>query len=204
MKQPRRKPPTDTYAVPALDKGFDILELIASENAGLTLTGIADRLGRTKSEIFRMLVGLQRRGYVHRDSPAETYHLTAKLFEIAHRHPPTQSLLDAAMPAMRSLAADSRQSVHLAVIDGTSALTLANVDSPEPRGFAVRVGARFPLPETASGLVLLAFADLGISMAGPLSQAVRDRLAAIRRRGFERGRSASVRAVIDLSCPVVN
>src|SRR5437870_3111280 len=46
------------YAVPALEKGLDILELLAREAEGLSLNELARELGRTSSELFRMVVAL--------------------------------------------------------------------------------------------------------------------------------------------------
>jgi DNA-binding IclR family transcriptional regulator len=54
------------YPTPALEKGLDALELLASESEGLTKTEVARRLGRTVSEVFRMLVCLETRGYIAR------------------------------------------------------------------------------------------------------------------------------------------
>jgi DNA-binding IclR family transcriptional regulator len=187
------------YAAPALEKGLDILELLAGEGAfGLTQKQVADRLGRSASEIFRMLVVLQRRGYVRRATPAETYHLTARLFELAQRHPPVAGLLDAAVPQLRQVADQAGQSCHLAVREGDSVLMLAKADSPGPRGFSVRVGSRFDLHTVASGRILLAFSP------EPADGQRQPGLEAIRRRGFERHRSATIRGVIDLSCPVLD
>ena len=52
------------YAAPALEKGLDILELLASVSEALTHSEIARRLGRTINEVFRMLVCLEERGYI--------------------------------------------------------------------------------------------------------------------------------------------
>ena len=46
------------YTAPALEKGLDILELLASVSEALTHSEIASRLGRTLTEVFRMLVCL--------------------------------------------------------------------------------------------------------------------------------------------------
>ena len=43
------------YAAPALEKGLDILELLASAEQSMTTGQIADALGRSKNEIFRMV-----------------------------------------------------------------------------------------------------------------------------------------------------
>jgi DNA-binding IclR family transcriptional regulator len=73
--------------VPALDKGLDVLELLAREAGGLSLNEIARSLGRTSSELFRMVVTLARRGYIEQRD-GDRYTLTLKLFELAHRHKP--------------------------------------------------------------------------------------------------------------------
>src|ERR671937_231404 len=83
------------YAVPALDKGLDVLELLTREAAGLSLNEIARALGRTSSELFRMVVALARRGYIEQRD-GDRYILTLKLFELAHRHKPIKSLTAAA------------------------------------------------------------------------------------------------------------
>lgn len=54
------------YATPALVKGLDVLELLARQPAGLTKSQLARELNRTVSEIFRMLICLERRGILRR------------------------------------------------------------------------------------------------------------------------------------------
>jgi hypothetical protein len=61
------------YAAPALEKGLDILELLASVSEALTHSEIASRLGRTINGVFRMLVCLDERGYISRTGPDERY-----------------------------------------------------------------------------------------------------------------------------------
>jgi DNA-binding IclR family transcriptional regulator len=45
----------DRYRAPALDKGLDILELLAEQKDGLTRAEITKSLGRNASEMYRML-----------------------------------------------------------------------------------------------------------------------------------------------------
>ncbi len=87
------------YTAPALEKGLDILELLAGEAGGISQTVIAQRLARTTTELFRMLAVLERRGYVMRELDGG-YRLTLRLFELAHQHPPLKRLLTVALPAM--------------------------------------------------------------------------------------------------------
>ena len=85
---PRSSPiDTERYTAPALEKGLDILELFAREAGGMIKSEVARRLNRTTSEVFRMLICLQRRGYISQ-GPDERYRLTLRLFELAQQHPP--------------------------------------------------------------------------------------------------------------------
>src|SRR5690606_10794944 len=54
------------YAVPALDKAFDVVELLASTPGGATLNEIATRLGRSMGELFRIVIALERRGLLQK------------------------------------------------------------------------------------------------------------------------------------------
>ena len=58
------------YSAPALEKGLDVLELLAAEPHGLNLQEISRRLKRTSNELFRMLDVLLRRGYD--EGPSDT------------------------------------------------------------------------------------------------------------------------------------
>jgi len=50
------------YTAPALEKGLDILDVLVDTAEGYTLNELSVKLGRTVSEIFRMVVTLERRG----------------------------------------------------------------------------------------------------------------------------------------------
>src|ERR1700745_4478891 len=87
------------YPTPALEKGLDILELLANPPAGLTKSEVARSLDRTVSEIFRMLVCLEERGYISQSREGERYCLTLRLFKLAPEYPPTKRLITETPPA---------------------------------------------------------------------------------------------------------
>jgi DNA-binding IclR family transcriptional regulator len=201
------------YTAPALEKGLDILELLAGAGEGLSQTAIAQCLERSATELFRMLAVLERRGYVARQGDGG-YRLTLRLFELAHQHPPLKRLLNVALPAMQELAATTRQSNHLVIHFARRILVVAQVDSPEPMGFAVRLGAHFPFrPDRASSRVLSAFqpepmqrelvAELLANGSRARSAArVHAELAGIARQGFYMAPSDTAKGVTDLCAPV--
>lgn len=180
MAQRPTPQPQPDYAVPALDKALDILEFLAAEPGERSQTEIADAVGRSVSQIFRVLTTLERRGYLYRDPASGLYGVSLALFELAHRHPPLRGLIRLAMGPMRDLADAVEQSCNLGVRDGDAVRVIAQAESPANFGYVVRVGALFPL-DTAAGLVLAGEADGDvITRQDPVQDAVTDVVAAIR------------------------
>ena len=176
---------TPEYAAPALDKGLDILELLAGTSGALSQSEIADATGRSTGQIFRMLSTLERRGYVFRDKRSGLYVLAMKLFELAHQHPPLRGLVSVALPIMQELAHQARQSCNLAVLDGavldgTEVRVIAQVESPADFGFRVRVGAAFDVATTATGAVLIAGSAESLVRADTLHPGITDVVAPVR------------------------
>jgi DNA-binding IclR family transcriptional regulator len=141
------------YAVPALDKALDILELLADRAGGLSQGEIAVAVGRTPSQVFRVLQRLERRGWIVRERPSGLYLLSTRMLELAHRHPPLRGLIAHAIGPMRELTESVHQSCNLSVLDAGRVRVIAQVESPAAFGFRVRVGSEFPL-DTPAGRVL--------------------------------------------------
>ncbi|MGO4210787.1 IclR family transcriptional regulator [Terriglobus sp. YAF25] len=143
------------YAAPALDKGLDVIELLAHQTVGLSMSQIARELNRSVSEIFRMLLCLEHRGYIAQ-AGAEKYSLTLKLFKLVQEHPPTERLISEALPVMHRLASQTMQSCHLGVVESGRVVILAQVNAPTSVGFYVKLGSTVDIMEASSGYVILA------------------------------------------------
>lgn len=220
MKKPSLKAPqadqeetgSPNYAAPALEKGLDILEVLARSDRPLSQKEIAGQLGRSLSEIYRMLACLVNREYVA--NLDESYQLTTKLFELAHFNPPTQKLLSEALPIMQRLSNDLDQSCHITVYNQGKQIVIAKVDSPTDVGFSVRVGAEFEVLISASGRVLLAFQD-DETFLYRVQEALKRRpdhadieidkiCQKIRKRGFESFSNVQVKGLHAVSFPIMN
>jgi DNA-binding IclR family transcriptional regulator len=204
----------DQYRAPALDKGLDILELLSAAPAGLTRAEIVRELGRSQSEIYRMLERLVARHYVLRSLEGDRYSLSCKLFALGVRHPPLKRLLTPALPLMNRFSEKARQSCHLGVYDRGDLTIVAQVDSPDNWGLTIRLGAHIDLLKTGSGRVMLAFQDEAArammlrehaehdgGMPAPRNFAAT--LSEIRARGCWQGESLQARGVVDISAPVL-
>lgn len=201
----------DRYRAPALDKGLDILELLARTADGLSQAEIAKALDRTPNEIYRMLDRLVRRDYVRR-TPEDRYAVSLKLFELAHARPPMHRLVSQATPVLRRFALNAEQACHLVVRDRNILVVIAQVDSPGYWNVSIRVGSRISLVNTGSGHVFLAFAtpeertlmleeqDLGSPEKMP--KGLEARLVGVREQGYENMPSAQTSGVFNLSVPI--
>lgn len=202
----------ERYRAPALDRGLDILEVLANEMRGLTRAEICEALGVNASQMYRVLERLVARGYVTRLDGGDRFALTMKLFLVATGHPPERRLVAQAQPGMDSFAIEQQQSLHLAVPEHANAVILAQASTISHWEFRARVGARMDLFNTGSGLTLLAFQDpkrleetlgfWGIEDGPARLAAVQGELDTVRAQGYRVAPSAQVVGVTDLSAPI--
>ena len=201
------------YRAPALDKGLDILELLAATDESHTQAEIAKALGRSPNEIYRMLDRLVRRGYVHKIS-GERYELSLKIFALSHQHAPMRRLVSQSIPVMRRFVRAASQSCHLTVYDRGGVTVVAQIDSPTYWGLSIRVGARVSLFNTGSGHVLLAFSSArerafmlteheDLQDGSEMPPGLEARLAEIRRQGYESMPSLQIEGVQNLAVPLL-
>lgn len=147
------------YHAPALEKGLDILEYISTEGKPLSQADIAIGINKNPSEIYRMLVCLEQRGYLLRDEVSGKYRQSLKLFNLSHRHSPMDEIRKASHYPMDDLAEKIKQSCHLGVLYQDKLIVVSQSRSPGPIALSIEEGSLFPLMLTASGKVILAFME---------------------------------------------
>ncbi len=199
------------YRAPALEKGLDILELLAAEDLPLTMSAIVNRLGRSTGELFRMIQVLEHRGYVSQGP--DGYVMTSRLFHLGLKRPPVRSLMEQALPEMRMLSDRIGQSCYLAIPSGAASSVIARMEANTSVGFSVRVGYRRPIHETASGQVLYAFqpdqtrAEWDSLFDPPLSDQRRECLLVtverFRAQGYAQMDSAELPGMVELAVPIM-
>lgn len=202
------------YRAPALEKGLDILELLARHGAPMTTSQMAVTLGRSVSELFRMVLALEFRGYIE-SSPdgRDGYTLTNKLFTLGIAQGSARTLLEVALPVMKDLARELGQSCHLVVPSDDQIVVVGRIESPMALGFSVRVGYRRRLVETNSGLMLYGFApeevrarwlpQLHASATPEQMMRFLQKVDAAVTRGYVQSISDFVEGVTDLCVPIL-
>jgi len=202
------------YRAPALEKGLDILELLASNDQPMTASHISTALDRSMSELFRMIQVLEYKGYIVLRSSGEGYELSNKLFTLGMSRAPVRNLLEAALPVMRDLSDATGQSCHIAVASETQMVVIARIENPGYLCFSVRPGYRRQLNEASSGVTLFAFqpeavrqawaARFALTVGKAAMKTFLARADATRARGYERAASDFVPGVTDISTPVIS
>ncbi len=202
------------YAAPALEKGLDILELLAEIGEPLSTRVIAERLQRSKSEIFRMVFVLQQRGYLEREPGTDRLGLSRRLFDLGIRTPGGKQLTSVVLPLMERFSEESGQAAHLVVLSRAQTVVLATTAGHLDASVIVRPGYGRPALDANSGLLILAFQSearrRGLMREAPPETRRRlddpetlAALAEVRALGHRIAPSRDILAVTDIACPVI-
>ncbi len=209
------RPAESRYSAPALEKGMAILEVLSESTQGVTMNELGGRLGRSVSEIFRMVIVLEKLGYIAADA-SDRYSLTLRLFHLAHRQYPVRQLTTCALPLLEALAVQSQQSCHLSIYRQGRLVIIAQVDSPARWTLSLKLGTEMGLTDTSSGQVLLAFCEeeerlrmlqSHIPTDGELAlseEQLRRQLSKVRKDGCSVMKSRQIQGVTNIAAPVRN
>ena len=207
--------PRTAYSAPALEKGLEIIELLAATQRPMSNRAIAERLGRSKGEIFRMVYVLVERGYLQRDAASEELTLSNRLFDLGMRTPRPRQLVEVAVPAMERLSDLTGQSAHLVVVNKGDTVVIATTAGSADISFTLRLGYRRPALASTSGQIIIAFQNevrrtqmiadgQALSDAAAPAAEMARHLDAIVARGFLVAESHDVVGVTDIAAPILD
>jgi DNA-binding IclR family transcriptional regulator len=142
-------------AVPAVSRALDILELFL-ERPALSAPQITEKLDLPRTTVHELVTTLVDRGYLEAVSGAPTrFRLGMRLFQLGSQFADRLDLVREAQEAAGGVAAACDETVHVAVLDGTTVVYVAKVDSTHPVRMVSAVGRRLPAHCTAVGKMLL-------------------------------------------------
>jgi IclR family acetate operon transcriptional repressor len=142
----------------SLDRAFEVLMTIADSPApGLTLAACSAALGYSKATTHRMLRTMVAREFLAYDEEVGLYSLGVANLRLGSEYLRRIDLRKLALPVMRDLVADTRETAHLATPSGSNVIYIEVVDSPEPVRIFSRVGDSLPAFATGVGKAILAW-----------------------------------------------
>jgi DNA-binding IclR family transcriptional regulator len=142
----------------ALGRALSVLDAFGPQHRLLSLSEISRRAGLTLPTTHRLVTELVAWGALERH-PSGQYFLGLRLLELAALAPRGLQLREAAFPYLDDLHQVTHANVHLGVRDGHEVVYVETMRSRVSAQISSRVGDRWPLHVSGTGLVLLAYAD---------------------------------------------
>jgi len=147
-----------SYKVHSLERGLDLLELLADSAREMSLSELSKEANFNASTSHRILDALKSRNYVRQNPTTSAYSLTFKLFELSNKIGWKKALRLESIEILRQLADKAKDSAYLIVKDGDDALCLERIDgNPHIRVLALEKGSRMPLHMGAGPKAILAY-----------------------------------------------
>jgi IclR family acetate operon transcriptional repressor len=146
------------YTVKSLVKGLNILQVLAEGEASVyTLTELSRRLHLHISTVHRLLVNLVGQGFVEEAPGSSGYQLSLKVLRMGLRVLDRLDFRQVAQPLLRQLSQQTEETVHLAILQETGAISIEKFGSAPPVGLDARLAGVMPLHCTGVGKTLLAY-----------------------------------------------
>jgi len=164
-KEVRRKARIKTIAkkngdssgqVQSLCRALSILNVIAADDHGMTMTDISQRAALPMSTTHRLLTTLQHERYVRYDNDQSLWKMGVQAFIIGNAFVSSRDVIATSRPLMAALMEKSGETVNLAVIDQGECIYLAQVECRQMMRVQAKPGSRVPIHSSAVGKALLA------------------------------------------------
>jgi DNA-binding IclR family transcriptional regulator len=188
----------DAYGIRAVERAVAILKAFSPASPEMGVTDLARKLGLHKSTVHRLLVTLERAGFVLQDAFTGRYRLGLPLFELGSLVVTNMELRRVARPFIEDAHRASGETVHLAILDEGEVVYIDKIESTRQVRMSSMVGRRAPAHCTGLGKALLAWLPAGVLdqviqrrglqafTARTLTSAeeLRNHLAIVRQRGY--------------------
>ncbi len=141
--------------VQSVDRALSIIETLAEDDEGYRLTDLAVRTGLSPSTVHRLLTTLEKRRFVQFDRDESMWHIGAQSFAVGSTFVRRRNFVTQALPYLRKLRDQTRETANLAVVDDGAMVVLTRVESREIMRSVTKVGGRVPMVASGLGKALL-------------------------------------------------
>ena len=149
-------PGAETAQVQSLTRGLSILQCLARTEGGLTLTDIAQRVQLPPSTTHRLLSTLEKMGYVYQAGDLSLWYVGIEAFAVGSSFLSNRDFVAQSHAYMRRLMEQAGETTNLAILDGTEAVFIDQVQCRETMRTIVRLGSRVPLHASGVGKAIFA------------------------------------------------
>ena len=150
--------------VQSVDRALTLIETLAEDDEGYRLTDLAVRTGLSTSTVHRLLTTLEKRRFVQFDRSEAKWHIGVRSFSVGSTFARRRNFVAHAMPYLRKLRDQTRETANLAVVDDETIIVLTRVESREIMRSLTKVGGRVAMVASGVGKAVLAtYSDEDVS-----------------------------------------
>jgi IclR family transcriptional regulator, acetate operon repressor len=150
--------------VQSVDRALQIIETLAEDDEGYRLTDLAIRTGLSPSTVHRLLTTLENRRFVQFDRDESKWHIGAQSFVVGSTFTRRRNFAAQALPYLRKLRDQTRETANLAVVDDESIIVVSRIESREIMRSLTKVGGRVAMIASGVGkAVLAAYSDADVN-----------------------------------------
>ena len=147
------------YRIHVIDRAAQILDCFGFEHQELSVSEIGARTNLHRSTAHRILMALEYNDLIQQNPENGKYRLGIKLFRLGHQAVSHLNLREICRPFLTRLMNETKETVHLAVLDEDQVLYLDKVEGPHALRMPSRVGRRIPTYCTSLGKAMLSCLD---------------------------------------------
>jgi IclR family acetate operon transcriptional repressor len=142
--------------VQSVDRALSIIETLAEDDEGYRLSDLAVRTGLSTSTVHRLLATMEKRRFVQFDRDGSKWHVGAQSFSVGATFARRRNFTAQAMPYLRKLRDQTRETANLAVVDDEAIIVLTRIESREIMRSLTKVGGRVAMVASGVGKAVLA------------------------------------------------
>ncbi|MBP1993392.1 IclR family transcriptional regulator [Paenibacillus eucommiae] len=143
----------DRYSIHSIEKALDVIEVL-SEHDSLSLIELVELVNQPKSSLYRIILTLEKRGFISRSEEDGKYCLGFKQLVITKNLLERSSLRTAALAEMNKLLVTYGDTVNLCVLSEDEVLYVEIIEGTYALRMTDKVGSKSPFHATATGKVL--------------------------------------------------
>lgn len=133
-----------------------VIEYLADSKDWVSLRTMARDLNLSAASTFRILDSLKKLEYVHQENNSSRYKLAMKIAGVSSKVLANNDLNQIAHPFLQKLTYLTKETAHLAALDGQEIVYLDKVDTPQTMSMRSRIGQHARMNSTAVGKAILA------------------------------------------------
>lgn len=189
-----------------LEHGLNVLLCFLQDKRELSLTEIAQRVGRNTTSTYRLTQTLAEMGFLSKNAENKKYSPGITLKKLGDLVDDHSDLVHTVHPYLAALHREFNENVSLYVYNNFKRLCLDRIESTHPIRQTVLIGEELSLTAGAGGTALLAFLPPRVQTAVLRSDGncTPQKLAEIRRRGYAVSYNEAGQGAIGLGAPILN